>query len=107
MTHAEKVILLTSLQVTVKESQQALKRVYEVFGCNPEGRFQESIYNLQAFAIKAAATAVGDTADWVDWYAYENEWGAKKYEAGHENDMRPICNVEDLIWVMENGSDEG
>lgn len=41
-----------------------------------------------------------ESSDWIQWYLWENDAGAKGMTAGVEGNMRPIRTVEDLYWVM-------
>jgi hypothetical protein len=75
--------------------------LFKVIGRNPEGPIQDAIHDLFNRLLVKTAVLVGDDGGWLDWYIFENDMGESEYEAGYDNDMRPICNVDDLLWLID------
>lgn len=46
---------------------------------------------------------VGDKSDWIGWYIYDNDCGEKGLEAGHEDNMKSIETIDDLLELIDNG----
>ncbi|GAB4059234.1 hypothetical protein [Uliginosibacterium sediminicola] len=48
---------------------------------------------------QAVSVIVGcDVADdWLEWYALENDFGRKGFEAGYDGKLRPIRTLQDLL----------
>jgi len=41
-----------------------------------------------------------DKFDWLSWYLYENDCGAKKMEAGHDNKLSKITTPKQLAKLI-------
>ena len=41
-----------------------------------------------------------DEFDWIEWYLYENECGAKKMEAGHDDVFNEITTPKQLAKLI-------
>lgn len=61
-----------------------------------------AVFELLDVAILAAASAIGDSAgEWLDWFVHDNDCGRKAYEAGYNDNLKPIRTVEDLLDLIE------
>ena len=47
---------------------------------------------------------LGDTENWLNWYAWDNNFGDKRLEAKASNwkKSRHVCNLKDLLDLIEN-----
>ena len=68
---------------------------------DPGSPFYTAVFELLETAIAATAAAVGDTADWLDWFVHDNDCGRKGNEAGYSDRLKPIRTVEDLLDLVE------
>ena len=66
-----------------------------------ESPFTDALFRMQSEYTEAVAKNVGDASDWLNWYQFDNDMGAKGYEAGIVGDMREIKTLEDLLWLIE------
>jgi hypothetical protein len=46
--------------------------------------------------IELLSESVGDNGDWIAWFCFDNEFGARKLTAGYDGNERPITNVHEL-----------
>lgn len=53
--------------------------------------------------VKQVAHRIGDKKEWLEWFMYENDFGARGFEAspGDEHPMRKIETIDDLVWLIE------
>lgn len=72
-----------------------------ILGIDIEGRLAGKMFSLFKFTLEQTALAIGDKQDWLEWFVYENDCGAKKMEAGYDDNLKPICTVDDLIDLIK------
>ena len=73
---------------------------------NPGCPLYTAVFELIDVAILAAASAIGDSAgEWLDWFVHDNDCGRKAYEAGYNDNIKPIRTVEDLLDLIEEGNE--
>jgi hypothetical protein len=100
MTKTEKLALLREWSVKMETADILIDPVTNCLGLSVESPIHQAVWTLQDAYTKAVAKLVGDPAEWLSWYAHENDFGRKAYEAGVKGDMRPIKDLDDLLWVM-------
>lgn len=49
---------------------------------------------------------ITETEDWIEWFVYENELGAKELEAGYNGQFIAVCSIDDLFTVIDMGKNE-
>ncbi len=54
--------------------------------------------------IELLEDVFGDKNSWIQWFIFENDWGAKGYEAGFTDKMSPIKTTEDLYDLIKSVS---
>ena len=86
---------LTKLIGEYKALDEACQAARKAGCLEIEGRLQNAIWSSIETAI-----SFFDPEGWIMWYILENNYGAKGYDAGYKNNMKPIKNPEDLLWVM-------
>lgn len=101
MTQNEKIALLAEWQARTEASNRLIEPITEVLGLQVESPIHLAVWNLQEVYTKAVGKLVGDPAEWLDWYANENDFGRKHMEAGPKDATRHISTLADLVWVME------
>ena len=109
MTPAEKLAALQAWEAHVK----AISAVYEAdrlaCGAEIDSPRWSAVYGL----LDAYATLIADQiqpdhlgidqiTEWLDWWAFECDFGAKPKQAGLVGqEMREIRTLEDLLWIIE------
>lgn len=98
----EAILALAQYIEAHKEADAYLKELNKVLQLEVENKFSEIIYqNLQAYGRLLETMIAGDhISEWISWYIWENKFGANQYEAGYKNNIRKICDVEDLYWLL-------
>ena len=69
----------------------------------PEGPLHTLLCEQQDQYTEAVAELVGDRDGWLNWYAHDNDYGRKGFEArAREGDkLRPIRTVAQLARLIE------
>lgn len=90
----------------VKEQHDQNELFIELLGF--EGPYQQSLFTLMDKYVDAVMQIIGDERQWLSWFIYDNEFGAKGFEAGFldeeietDNQMRNIRTIDDLIWLLD------
>ena len=71
----------------------------------PESPLIEAIWGLFDDYTRAVAMVVGDASEWMNWFAFENDFGERGHPAGCEGGMREIKTLGDLYWLIEQSRD--
>jgi len=64
----------------------------------------EVMMNFCGEYVMQVAHRIGDNNGWLEWFMYENEVGAREFEATPNRDKHPlkkICTVDDVVWLIE------
>ena len=68
----------------------------------PESPLLEAIWAMESAYSEAVEVRIaGVSFGWLEWYAVENDFGRKAFEAGPSASMRPIRTLRDLAWLLE------
>lgn len=103
MTRKEKLKLLQTWQRTYQELDAAQDAVRGIIDIN--SWLFDKMFRMQSEYTKVVALAVGDTDDWCEWFAAENEFGAKGFEAAPSGGKRrEIRSTEDLLTIIEESA---
>ena len=73
------------------------------FRAMTQGGFCEVGYSLQSSYCGLLSEALGDSDEWIAWYCFENDFGAKKFEAKYDGKEKPIRNLDDLWRLINEG----
>jgi hypothetical protein len=68
-----------------------------------QGGFSEVGFDLLDSYVALLSEAVGDDGDWIAWYCFDNDFGARKLRAGYDGNEKPIRNVNDLWNLIQEG----
>lgn len=101
MTRDEKLTLLrewSELHADLSEQWDALARLTGARLDHPLG---DAIWFVWDAYTQQLGARLDDAYEWLSWYQLENDMGKRKHEAGPVGDLRPICNMDDLLWVIE------
>lgn len=98
-----KIKLLENLIANVKREREFKDKFFELFGDIP-GNSDTCLYRFVGALVKdqiqLVAALIGDTENGLNWFIYENDCGAKGYEAGIDGDLRPIRTIDDYLWLV-------
>jgi len=70
-------------------------------GYSVESVFGALVNELFEMHVESVADAIGDRSEWLWWFILENDCGKKEHLAGFKDDMREICCVDDLFWLID------
>lgn len=101
MTNKQKIKRLEELKTIVTNIESCLTQLDAVLGCIPESLLKTRVHELRKFAVEATAELVEDKSEWLDWFIFENEWGARELEAGYDNELKPVRTFADLVGLIE------
>ena len=68
--------------------------------CNESFIYIDLADNLETEYVKLLSQMVGDKAEWISWYIYENDFGADGMAAGLEDEMISIDNTDKLLRLI-------
>lgn len=60
----------------------------------------DNFYSHTGLIEEIIGLMVGDEAEWIGWYVWENDMREKGSEAGYKDNMREIKNLDDLYWLI-------
>jgi hypothetical protein len=93
-----------------KQQHDDLTTIFEAMkpslGCLANSPLFESAWRTFEAYTKTLVELLGATGwpdDWLTWYAYENNMGAKGMKAGYSGKLKPINNLADLCRLIEEG----
>lgn len=101
MNRKDKLAMLNEWQrkcQTLEIQQAALVKALHV---DPGAPLLEAGYDVVNAYTRAMSALIGDTAEWLEWFAMENSYGRKGHEAGFEGRMRPIRTLSNLLDLIE------
>lgn len=75
MTRKEVTSALEALKATCQAVDAQLDALGTLVGL--DGPLADAVWRMQSAYIDAVAREVGDPGEWVSWWVYETEWGAK------------------------------
>jgi len=85
----------------IKNNDEKISAVAQVVGLDVDTPLIEPFYRLKEQLIASLEVIAGDEFDNISWFIFDNEYGARKLEAGCKKDMREIDTVEKLRWLIE------
>ena len=75
-------------------------------GCMAHSPLFDGVWNMFGAYTKVLVELLGADGwpdDWLTWYAYDNDMGAKGMEAGYDGKVKPIKNLADLYGLIVQG----
>lgn len=84
----------------VTEGEKEIDALVEI-GFRPESVPCAAINNALEAMTSATSQVVGDENNWLEWYWRECQMGSNPLKAGRLGDLRKICSLDDLIWLVE------
>jgi len=78
-----------------------IEAVQDAFRTMLDGHY---VYNIGEEIINEyvnmLADQVGDTANWINWFIWENDFGKRGHEAGYDGEMTSIRTIDDLYRLI-------
>ena len=106
MTHPNRKETMLRLEQW-KQQHDELKAVFAAMkpslGCLVNSPLFDSVWNVFEAYTKVLVELLGAEGwpdDWLTWYAYENDMGAKGMQAGYDGKVKPIKNMGDLYRLI-------
>ena len=90
----------------VVQSFQALdssfEPLFDVFGIGVvDSKLFDETYKLFDFSLELVEEMVNDRHRWIHWFIYDNDCGKSDNEAGYDNNLRKISDIEGLYELVE------
>lgn len=101
MTHEEKLNRLREWEAHLRDLDAAWDKLHSLTGASTDGPLGDATWCVFDAYTNAIAREIGDAESWLSWHWLENKLGERAHEAGNKREMRPIRNIEDLLWVIE------
>lgn len=98
MNKQEKIKLIQNYLVSLKRLCNFMDKIGE-FAEVKEDYFEDA-YSVTSCAEDMLAQLVGDKADWISWYIWENDCGKRGMEAGELGNLKEIRSVGDLVELI-------
>ena len=85
-----------------KKMDSNFEEIFSIFGIGVvDSKLFDGCYGLIDFCVEILSLLVDDKDDWINWYIYDNECGKKEGEAGYDRNLKKICSLEDLVFLIE------
>lgn len=101
MTREQKLLHIQAWHDAMTKADETIKPVIDALALCGEDPITNTVWQLQTDLTRAYAEILDDAFESLNWYAIENDMGAKGREAGSGSDVRPILTAEDLLWLIE------
>ena len=94
--------LLEQWQKSYMDLTELMDAVDVIFGSSPESEFSNTIWQGFDRHTLALAAALGDSFGWLSWYAHENDFGARGFEASPPGGKkRKVKTLAQLLKIIE------
>ncbi len=98
---ASKLKMMIEWQDVIMKMEEEGERLQEVLQPSFESPFFRRIFNMEEAYTNVVAYVIGDTAEWLNWYRFDNGWGRRGLEAGYGKKLKPINTLSDLLTLIE------
>jgi hypothetical protein len=104
MTYEHKLKRLYEWKAHYDKQEAATQVLRDFVGIDPESVLYQALWDIKPYT-SALSELLEDHYGWLDWYMLENDMGNSKLEAGSKmQEMRPVSNLEDLLWLIERSN---
>jgi hypothetical protein len=101
MTRDEKLNLLREWEQLHADLDAQWDTLARLTGARLDYPLGDAVWFVWDAYTRQLGERLDDAYEFLSWYQLENDMGTSKHEAGPTAGMRPICNLEDLLWVIE------
>jgi|GEM_PF-1067000 len=106
MTDEEKISELRKWRKTYRRLNKDFEKIESALGSCADWPLWETVWKGFEAYTDTLSRLIGDNDKWLDWFCYENDMGAKGYEAGHGDNVRPIKTLDDLLDLIGRRDDQ-
>jgi hypothetical protein len=100
-TAAEILPILKRWQSAVQGVNKQLGALKAVTFMAPESPLNVAVDGVCILATEWAANRIGlDSTGWLEWFEFENAFGAKNFEAGFDGELKPIGSLEEFADLL-------
>lgn len=100
-TREEKLEALRGWEARRKDMDSKIAQLEDLLGISPESPFLDAIRRLQEQDRIVTSQIVGDDDEWLDWYCYENSFGADGMTIKVGDVLSTVPNIEELLEAIE------
>jgi hypothetical protein len=100
-TREEKLEALKGWESRRKDMDSKIAQLEDLLGISPESVFLDAVRRIQEQDRIMTSLIVGDDSEWLDWYCYENSFGADGMIASVNGRESTVKNVEELLEMIE------
>jgi hypothetical protein len=78
------------------------KELQALFGSNETSVVNKRVASVRVLFMKGLALCIGDESEWLEWYAYDNDYGKKKHVVALSKDdiAKPVKTLFDLAVIL-------
>jgi hypothetical protein len=78
------------------------KELESLFGWDERSVVSKRIESARMSFMNSLSFCIGDESGWIDWYAYDNDYGKKKYVVSLSKDdiAKPVKSLFDLAVIL-------
>lgn len=87
-----------AVQVRMAEKMLAVEML---FSSPIDGPFSDAVYRLMSAHTDAVAKLVGDSENWLEWFAYECNYGDRPMAIDLTGSKRKIKTIKQLARLIE------
>ena len=70
-------------------------------GLDPNGPMFDTVWKLFDAYTNSLSAEVGDFGGFLEWFAFENDMGAKAMAAGYDGVLTPVQTLDSLFLLIE------
>jgi hypothetical protein len=100
-TREEKIEALKGWETRRKDMDSKIAQLEDLLGISPESVFLDAVRRIQEQDRIMTSLIVGDNDEWLDWYCYENSFGADGMTINIGGRESLATNVEELLEAIE------
>lgn len=102
MTRQEKLKLLQNWKQCHDNILTLMESLEPAFGSLINSKLSEQLWHNFYILTETTEKFLGSNYNWLEWYCWDNQMGAKRLDAGHGGNMRPIKSLDDLLDLLED-----
>jgi len=104
MERKQKLILLKIWEDNYKQISEVYKGLQLICDCSPESKISRAIFDTFQKYTDALAIVICDGYDWLEWYAWDNEFGKKGLQAKASSwkKEKKVKNLNDLLDLIDS-----
>lgn len=76
------------------------KKIVDIFGDSTNRSLMELIWNLFDKYLNKVSEKIGDEADWLTWFLFDNQRGDKKLTVIIDHEKFSVKDVDDLVQIL-------